>query len=150
MEETLIFLQKLLDVTTGIPLTAIPLDKQSRAEFLKKIADHTSNPLFTENDSLWQQIITAKSGLFEYNLSENIFLLAIPIKVQNIILLLGPVITTHNKASSLPYTEYNTLCKIGQLLSQHTFDQTIPPVIYADSAAMRHNSLPGEDISQMR
>lgn len=150
MEQTLIFLQKLLDVTTGIPLTVIPADKQSLAAFLQKIADYTFNPAFPENNSLWQQIITAKSGLFEYNLSENIFLLAIPIKVQNIILLLGPVITAHTNASSLPYAEYNTLCKIGQLLSQHTFNQTIPPAIHADSAAIRHGSLPGEDISQMR
>ncbi len=150
MEETLIFLQKLLDVTTGIPLTVIPLEKYSLTAFLENTTGHISDPALTENNSLWQQIITAKSNLFECILSDNIFLLAIPLKPKHTILVLGPVITAPNGDSPLPYAEYNTLHQIGKLISQYTFGHALPPLISADTALIRHSPLAGEDIAQMR
>ena len=150
MEETLIFLQKLLDVTTGIPLTVVPLDRHSLTAFLKNATAHTFDPAVTDADSLLQQIITGKSNIFEYKLSDNIFIWVIPLRSQNRVLILGPVITVSAVNSPLPFAEYNTICRIGQLLSQFAFGQELPLVLSADAPLIRHTPIAGEDISQMR
>lgn len=150
MEETLIFLQKLLNLTTGIPLTVVPSDKHSLAAFLTNAATYTFDAACAVTDSLLQRIITAKSHIFEYNLSDNIFIWAIPHRIKSTILMLGPVTTAYIDDSSLPFAEYNTLCKIAQLLSQYASGQPLPPLIPADSSLLRHSPLPGEDIGQMR
>ena len=150
MEQTLIFLQKLLDITAGIPLTVIPLNKPSLTEFLKNVAGHTFDSVFVESHSLWQQIIAAKSKLVEYNLSDNISLLAIPIKRNTSILILGPVSTVPTNSTAHPYAEHNRFYKIGTLLSQYAFEQALPPVVSADAALIHHSSFTGEDIAQMR
>lgn len=150
MEETLIFLQKLLNLTTGIPLTVVPLDRHSLTTFLKNATAHTFDPAVTDADSLLQQIITGKSNIFEYKLSDNIFIWVIPLRSQNRVLILGPVITVSTENSPLPFAEYNTVCRIGQLLSQFAFGQVLPPVLSADAPLIRHAPIAGEDISQMR
>ena len=150
MEETLIFLQKLLHLTTGIPLTVVPLDRHSLTAFLKNATAYTFDQAVTDADSLLQQIITGKSNIFEYKLSDNIFIWVIPLKSQNRALILGPVITVSAVNSPLPFAEYNTVCRIGQLLSQFAFGQVLPPVLSTDAPLIRHTPIAGEDISQMR
>lgn len=150
MEETLIFLQKLLNLTTGISLTVVPLDKHSLVAFLKNATAYTFDPAVTDADSLLQQIITGKSIIFEYKLSDNIFIWVIPLRTQNRLLILGPVTTVSLDNSAIPFAEYNTVCKIGQLLSQFAFGQVLPPVLSADASLIRHAPIAGEDISQMR
>lgn len=150
MEQTLIFLQKFLDVATGIPLTVTPLDKHSLTAFLENSTVHISDTAFRGNDSLWQQIITAKTNLIECNLSDNILLSAIPVKRTDSILILGPVITAPAENSPLPYAEYSTFRQISKLISQYAFGEVLPPVISADTALIRHSSFTGEDIAQMR
>lgn len=131
-------------------MTVIPLNKHSLTKFWKNTSAYTFDPAFTENDSLWQQITTAKSSLFECNLANNIFFTAIPIGTKNIILILGPVTTVPAEDSALPFAEYNTLHKIGKLLSQYAIDQALPPVTPTDISPMRHSFPSGEDIPQMR
>ena len=150
MEHTLIFLQKLLNITTGIPLTIVPLDKYSLTEFLKNATAYTFDTAVTDTDSLLQQILTGKSNIFECNLSDNIFIWTIPLRTQSRALILGPVNTAPEKDSAFPFAEYSTVCKIVHLLSQYASGQTLPPVFPADSSLLRHSSLPEEDIGQMR
>lgn len=150
MEQTLIFLQKLLDITTGIPLTISPLDKQSLTAFLENIPGCIFDAAFANNNSFLQQILTEKGSYFECNLSDHIFLSAIPIRSKNIVLILGPVRTIPAKDTALPYAEHNTFCKVGKLLSQYTSGQALPPVLTADTSLLRHSTLSGEDIAQMR
>ena len=150
MEQTLIFLQKLLDITIGIPLTVIPLNKPSLTEFLKNITGHTFDSVFAESHSLWQQIIATKSKLVEYNLSDNISLLAIPIKRNTSILILGPVSTALTDSSAHPYVEHNMFYRIGTLLSQYAFEYALPPIVSTDADPIHHSSFAGEDIAQMR
>lgn len=150
MEETLIFLQKLLNLTTGIPLTVVPLDRHSLTAFLKKVTTHPFDPAVTDADSLLHQIITGKSNIFEYKLSDNIFIWIIPLRAQSRVLILGPVITVSAENSPLPFAEYNTVCRIGQLLSQFAFGQVLPPVLSTGAPLIRHAPIAGEDISQMR
>lgn len=150
MEQTLIFLQKLLHITTGIPLTAIPFAKHSLTEFAKNTLGHNFGPAFTATDALWQRIKATNSNYFEYNLSESVSLLAIPLRNRNTILILGPICTALAEDSALPFAEYNTLCKIGNLLSQYAISQALPPVISTDTSLVRHSFLSGEDIAQMR
>lgn len=147
MKNTLIFLQKLLDITAGIPLSAIPFDKKELAAFFQSNADS----VFHNSDPIWNRLLAAKGNtLCEYELSKNVILLTIPLKTQNTILLLGPVVTNAAEDTALPFAQYHTLCKIGELITQYSSGFDDPPAVSADTPVIRHASLPGVDITQMR
>ena len=147
MENTLIFLQKLLHITTGIPLSVISFDKKALAVFLQ----NKTNYAFGDNKPFWERLIRTKNNtLCQWDLSENIVLLTIPHRARNTILLLGPVVTIPAANINLPFAEYHTLRQIGELITAHLSGYEDSHAIPADTPLIRHNSFTGEDIAQMR
>ena len=147
MENTLIFLQKLLNITTGIPLSAIPQDKQALTKFLR----NATGSAFQENHTIWQQISATKTQkYFEYTFSNGAIAIIIPLKAQNTMFVLGPVTTIPTANSALPFAEYHTLCNIGQLLCQYPLGQSAFPAIATDSILVRQSFPAEENITQMR
>lgn len=139
MENTLIFLQKLLHITTGIPLSVIPFDKMALTKFLQNKTDYA----FGDCNSFWEKLLRTKTNaLCESDSSNHIDFLMIPLRTRNTILILGPVAATSK--------EYLTLCQIGELLADHLSGYDISHAIPADPPLIRHNSFTGEDIAQMR
>ena len=147
MENTLIFLQKLLKITSNIPLSSISCDKQS----LRKILQDAANPDDNEIALLWQQLTTTKKHTFSAcNLPNNALILMIPLRTRNTIIVLGPVVTVPTESSSLPFAEYHTLYEIADLLCQHAFDFSASSVFSAEPSLLRHSFPAGGDIAQMR
>ena len=132
MENTLILLQKLLDITAGIPLSVIPYAQKSLAKFLQNKISYTP----TDTDQIWLQILRTKK-LFQPELSEDVQLLIIPFREQNTLLILGPIASTAQASPSLH--------TIGELIFQYMSSHhgTEEPVF-------QHTPIPGEDITQMR
>ena len=132
MENTLIFLQKLLDITTSIALSSISFDKKSLMKFFEsRIGD-----ALTDSDRIWSQLLRTKS-LFKQDLSNNGQLLMIPFREQNVVLILGPVATTAQ--------EYAKFLKIGELICKY-----MPNHNSTDTPLFLHTPFSGEDIAQMR
>lgn len=151
MEHTLIFLQKLLKITTGIPMAVIPKDKYSLSAFLRNATGYAFDSALLKTDSFWQQITTAKSNTpYECHLSDNITFLIIPLKTSNELLALGPVAMTPGKDPILPFVEHQTLQKIGRLISEYAFGQSGFPALPTDYSQIHHSTFTGEDIAQMR
>ena len=132
MENTLIFLQKLLDITTSIPLSSISFDKKSLIKFL----DRQINNVTTDPDRIWSQLLRTK-GLYKQDLSNDAQLLMIPFREQNALLILGPVATTAQ--------EYIKSLNIGELICKYMPNQST-----AGSPLYQHTPFAGEDIAQMR
>ena len=147
MKNTLILVQKLLNFTTGIPLSTIPFDKKALADFLTKNTGYT----ITEVNSLWEQLLTLKSNtLFKCNLSDDVTSLIIPLRSQNAIFLLGPVVITPAADTNLPYTDRLTLHKIGEIITEYLSGYTDSKIVPTDTLLIRHIHFSGEDIAQMR
>lgn len=148
MEYTLFFLQKLLNITAGIPLSAIAFDKKAFTEFLRNKTDCAHNDF----DPFWEQLLRAKNNAScECSPAEGIVFLAIPIRTKNMILILGPIAASPKENTTLPFTKYQTLCQIGKLITAHLSGYGDPPAIpTVDTPLIRHNTLTGEDIAQMR
>lgn len=147
MEATLIFLQKLLDITAGIPLAAISFSKTSMMRFLQSKTDYD----LKEIHSFWERLLRAKNDtLCECDLSNSIIMLAIPLWERNRILVLGPVTTNHTENSTIPFAEQHTFRQIGKLITQYASGNIDPSVIFTDTPLIHHSSFTGEDIAQMR
>lgn len=56
MEETFIFLQKLLQSATGIPLSRLPGNKNALSDFLQKQTNYAFGNILAENATLWHQL----------------------------------------------------------------------------------------------
>lgn len=147
MKQTLIFLKKLLNLTSGIPLSSIPFGKHALADFLQGSA----NCVPAETDSLWARLLTLSSNaVFEYNLPGDTVILMIPYKARNTIILLGPVCTVFSADSKIPFMERHILRKIGELITDYFSNSITQPAFDADTPLIRHSSLSGEDIAEMR
>ena len=131
MKNTLIFLQKLLRITTDISLTAISFEKKAFAEFFDAKTEHTT---------LWKKVASSQGNMpLQVDLQDGTILLILPHKARNTILILGPV----NKDSG----RYRILRQIGELIGEHLSGYEDTPV---ESPLIRHNAFGGENISQMR
>lgn len=138
MKNTLIFLQKLLDTTTHIPLSIVSFDKTA----LQKLLQTNVGLPFSESATFWEQLLTRKNNtLSEWLLPDGRKFSMIPIRTQNMIVLLGPVVST---------PEHHTLHQIGELLTQYLSGFGNTPAVSADIPPIRHTAFGGEDIRQMR
>lgn len=131
MENTLIFLQELLDITSSISLSAIPFDPNALAKFLQIKVRYNH----IDNKQVWSQLSHNKK-LYQRNLSNDEELLLIPFRKQKILLILGPIAIT---APAFPKFH-----KIGELIAQY-----IPNYNATDTSLLQH-ATSGEDIAQMR
>lgn len=135
MDGALSFVQKLLDITAGIPLAVIDFDKKS-------LAEHLGNAL-ADCDACWEQLLKVKSNtLFAFRLPDGTALQMIPLKGRNKLILLGPV-----APGSAAYPAFH---RIGQLILQHLPGYEALRADPAYAPLVRHHGLTGEDIVQMR
>ena len=132
MEHTLIFLQKLLEITTSISLSSISFDKNSFIKF----AESNLGNMLTDPDRIWPQLLRT-NRLYRQDLANGTQILIIPFRGQNTLIILGPVSATAQ--------EYQKFLQIGELITQY-----IPNYPTADTPLFQHTSLGGEDIAQMR
>ena len=139
MENTLIFLQKLLNITTGTPLSAISFDKKALAAFMQ----NSTGTAYDDANPIWERLLrTRNNALCEWDSYDGVAFLLIPLRVRNMILILGPVATTS--------AEHHTLRQIGELIAEHLSVYDDSSAIPADTPLIRHHHFTGEDIAQMR
>lgn len=138
MKNTLIFLQKLLHTTAGIQLSVIPFDKMD----LKAYLQANAGLAYSKSATFWEQLMATKNhSLCECDLPDGSKFSMIPIRTQNVIVLLGPFIST---------PERDTLHQIGELIAQYLSGFGNTPAISMDMSPNRHTAFGGEDIAQMR
>ncbi len=143
MKHTLIFLKKLLSITSGIPLSSIPYNKKALEDFL---ASHASNNS-AETDNLWSQLQSLRSNtVYEHDLLSDRVILMIPYRARNTIILLGPVCKA---STNIPFTELPVLRQVGEMIADY-FSVGNQPALAADTPLIHHSSFSGEDIAQMR
>ena len=148
MENTIIFLQELLQITTGIPLAAIPLEERALTEFLQNATGYAFDSEFREINPFWRRLLAVRSnGLCECDLPGGVVFLMSPLRKKNTIVLLGPVLTAPTEEPArLPVVKLSTLRRIGELISGFLTAKAEP----AEAPLIHHPAFTGEDISQMR
>ena len=151
MEDTFIFLQKLLQSTTGIPLSKLPSRRTDLSEFLQKQTNYAFQNILAENATLWHQLFRpANQGdtIYQWSAPGGItFLLYLN---ANDCIVFGPVRTTPfirdevleqlahcaiepglqadflQYCEALPVTEHHILLKAGELIVGHLTGRTQP------------------------
>lgn len=153
MENTLIFLQELLDVTTGISLVCLPLEERALTGYLQNATGYAFDSVLRDGNPFWQPLLATKSNaLCECDLPDGIVFLMSPLRTHKRILLLGPVLTTGVKGTgNLPVTDLHRLRKVGELVTAYLRDRIEPSLVFPEETTLiRTPSFSGEDISQMR
>ncbi len=95
MEETTIFLQKLLETTIGISFSRIAFSKADLQEHLQRCTDHIFDELLQQNNAFWQRISQTQSHngtVYECTAPGGITFLIHPDKALDVIFLAGPAL----------------------------------------------------------
>lgn len=96
MQETIIFLQKLLETASGIPLSQIACTRQDLLDFLQTSTHHILDFIFLHNGSFFHNILQVSApnnAIHEWVFPGGITYLAHGDKSMDSIFLLGPVLT---------------------------------------------------------
>lgn len=150
MEETILFLQQLLECTSGVSLTCLPYTPNNVTNFIKSSTKHILDRVVRQNNSFYQQIFLPKlkdSTLCEHCILDCILFLLYGNKQSNAIYVLGPVITKNfcredilpvleryaipqqttsailQYCSGLPVVPGHTLYRMGELIVRHLTEQ---------------------------
>ena len=143
VENTIIFLQELLQLTAGIPLAAIPLEEKALTAFLQNATGYASNAKLRDSNPFWRQLLAVRNNeLCECNLSDDTVFLMSPLRTKNTIILLGPILTPPTENPS----QLQRIHRIGELVIGYLSAKEEP----AEALLLHHPTFSGEDISQMR
>ena len=96
MEKTLLFLQQLLECTSGIPLTHIPYSEEAISNFLQSSTKHTFDRFFQQKSGCWYRLLRPpmqKDALCEHIATSGITFLTYAEKDSKEVFFLGPVLT---------------------------------------------------------
>ena len=96
MTETIIFLRKLLECTSGISLHCIPCKKASLLTFLQECTGHIFDTLLEQDSVCWQQLLQTpmkKNAIYEYLALGGITFMVYKDHGRNSLFFLGPALT---------------------------------------------------------
>jgi AraC-like DNA-binding protein len=120
VEKTILFLQQLLECTTGVPLNCIPYAESAISDFLTNSTKHIFDRLFRQGNSSWRRLLAPpiqSNALCVHTLIGGITFLTYAGKDENHAIFLGPVLTQ-------PFSREDTLCMLEK--------QNVPPQSIGD------------------
>jgi len=167
VENTLIFLKQLLNTTTGIPLSVLPLQKSALLEFLQDTTEHIFDAFLQKNFGHWHRLLLSSeqgNTLCEIYMPGGVTFLVYAHIPENCIYCFGPVIaqsfTAENSShllTSLPIVERHILHSTSELVigyitgKQQTLKILHNEVSPSADTDFIHHTLPANDnIVQMR
>ena len=171
MGDTMIFLQKLLADTIGIPFSQIPFTASALLDFLQHCTNHIFDDFF--RSASWHQLLQGSAQtdtIYECIAPFGVSFLLYGNKPSETVFVLGPVLTApFSRAtgqtdpsilqfcSNLPVVANHTFYRTGDLVFGHLTGQTQPLKIVQPNVPLSfeshllHSALtPGVDIIQMR
>ncbi len=110
MDSTFIFLQELLESTTGISLTCVSCSNRSLLEFLQSRTGHLFDLFFEQNLSHWQKLLLSpdrEDTIYEHSVAGGAIFLTFTDKQANTVYFFGPVLTQ-------PFSQENFLRNMEQ------------------------------------
>ena len=150
MEKTILFLQQLLECTSGVSLTCLPFTTNNISNFIKSNTKHILDRVIRQNHPLYQRIFQPEledNTFYEHVVLDCITFLLYGNKQTNTIYALGPVVTKvlpredlmgvlekytipqQNISTILQYCNHlpavsgHTLHRMGELIVQHLAGQ---------------------------
>lgn len=177
MEKTIVFLQQLLECTSGVSLAWVPYTMAAVSDFLKGSTKHTLDRL---SPQYFQPMLT-ENVICEHLILERITFLAYGNRQTNTVFFLGPALTQPfsredtisvlernnlprqmispvlQYCSQLPVVSGATLFRTGELIFRHLAEQGNTPDIRPErplpspEKLLLHQAFPtGENIAKMR
>lgn len=110
MTETIIFLRKLLECTSGISLHHIPYNKADLLTFLQDCTSHVFDALLEQDSAYWKQLLQMpmqENTIYEYLALGGITFMVYRDKERDSLFFLGPALTQ-------PFSKEDTLHSICQ------------------------------------
>lgn len=96
MDKTILFLQQLLECTTGVPLSCVPHTESAISDFLKDSTKHIFDRFFQQKSSSWYRLLrppVQEDALCEHTVTGDITFLTYVDREAKEVLFLGPVLT---------------------------------------------------------
>lgn len=177
MEKTILFLQQLLECTSGVSLACIPRSEAAVSDFLKRSAKHTLDRL---PQRFFRPAVT-ENAICEHLILERITYLIYSSPEKNAVIFLGPVLTRPYSredmlsvfernnvsrsivspvlqyCSQLPVVPGHILYRMGELIVRHLTEQNKPLNIAQEKELpspeklLLHQAIPAdENIAKMR
>ena len=96
MDKTLLFIQRLLQESVGIPFSRVPLDKAELLHFLRNKTEHVLDDYLSEATALWQQLLqipVQNSAIYQWRAPGEISFLVYAEEAGGYFYVFGPVLT---------------------------------------------------------